>query len=150
MKQLNKPSDNLGGLLKMWAIPADVITLTGTSLIFSDTSDIVQLSGSPGTMSVEEQTERTTSGIHYNTSISVFIPGDSPEIRSAMLDMQGRKFVVLLLDGNENYKLSGGANYPLRMNSTMKSGMDESQRPGYEVQFTGKTILPSVFVNNPF
>ena len=55
-----------------------------------------------------------------------------------------------MLDGNENYKLAGETNYPLRMNSTMKSGMDESQRPGYEVQFTGKTILPSVFVNNPF
>ncbi|HKI90246.1 MAG TPA: hypothetical protein VKA38_14555 [Draconibacterium sp.] len=24
----------------------------------------------------------------------------------------------------------------------MKSGMDESHRPGYEVHFTGKTILP--------
>jgi len=150
MKQLNKPTDNLGGLLKIWAIPTNVFTLLGTSLILSDTSDIVQLFGSPGTMSVEEQTERTTSGIHYNTSVAVFIPGDSPEIRSALLDMQGRKFAVLFLDGNENYKLAGEPNYPLRMNSAMKSGMDESQRPGYELHFTGKTILPSVFVNNPF
>lgn len=150
MKPLNKLSDNLGGLLKIWAIPTNVFTLLGTSLILSDTSDIVQLFGSPGTMSAEEQSERTISGIHYNTTVSVFIPGDSPEIRRAMLDMQGKMFAVLLLDGNENYKLAGNTDYPLRMTSTMKSGMDESQRPGYEVHFSGKTMTPSVFVNNPF
>ena len=150
MKQFNKPSDNLGGLLKIWAIPVDVLTVLETSLIFSDTSDIVVLYGSPGTMSAEEQSERTTSGIHYNTTVSVFIPGDTPEICRVMLDMQGKRYAVLLLDGNENYKLAGNADYPLRMTSTLKSGREESQRPGYEIHFSGKTMTPSVFVNNPF
>lgn len=150
MKQLNKPSDNLGGLLKIWAIPAHLFTLSDQTLTFTDTSEIVQLYCSPGTMSVEEPVEKTTAGEHFNLAVNGFIPGDSPEVRSVIREMQGKRYVVLFLDGNENFRLAGSSTYPLHFSFVWKSGSFESQRPGYEILFSGKTMAPSLFVNSPF
>ena len=51
MKQLNKPSDNMGGLLKIWAVPPTEITIGTNSVSFSTTDNIVAMYCSPGSMS---------------------------------------------------------------------------------------------------
>lgn len=150
MKTINKPLDNLGGLLKIWAVPKNVILLNGKDITFSDTSEIYQLYCTPGSMAMEEREEKSKGGSFFNTSISAFIPKDSEEVRLALNDMQGKPYLIIYIDGNENFKLAGTFHFPLRSTATLITGQAEQQRAGHEILFSGKTRERSVFVNNPF
>ena len=55
MKHLNKPSDNLGGLLKIWAVPPDDITISFNTANFRSTANIIEMYCSPGSISFTEK-----------------------------------------------------------------------------------------------
>jgi len=150
MIQLSKPSDNMGGLLKLWAVPKSDFYINGQNIVFTTTDNIYQLYCSSESLAYKEPSKRTISGIHYNCSVSGFIPKDSEEIQLALNKMEYRLYVVIFQDGNGNYKLSGTGFYPLRLSASLKTGKQTSDRAGYEIQFLGETLSRAVLINNPF
>lgn len=150
MKTIIKPTDNLGGLLRIWAIPKTGYSLAGKDLTFADSSKICLLYCTPGSMSMEEKEEFTKAGSYFQTSLSGFIPKDTEETQAVLNDLRGKSFVVLYIDGNGSYKLAGNKNYPLRLSATHRTGQMEQQHSGYEILFSGKTRQRSVFVNALF
>jgi hypothetical protein len=150
MKEIQKPSDNLGGLLKMWAIPKAVFSINGKAITFSDTSDIYSIYCTAETLSLKETPKETNSRNHYVTDVSGFIPNNNESVHSAIVDMEGKSYVVLIQDGNGYYQLVGESQYPLRIKANSISGKSVSDRSGYQINFVGKTINRGVFVNYPF
>ena len=150
MKQLDKPIDNLGGLLKMWAVPTSDFSINGELVSFARMDDIYLIYCSPDSLSFKEPSIRTEAGLHYDCNVSGFIPKDTEEVRVALAELEYRPYVVILQDGNGFYKLCGTAFYPLRLAASLKTGKQTSDRAGYEIQFSGKTISRAVFINNPF
>ena len=43
MLQIKKPSENMGGLLKLWAVPASVVVVTGKTVSFTETTSIYEI-----------------------------------------------------------------------------------------------------------
>ncbi len=150
MKAINKPGDNLGGLLKMWAVPVSAHSISGSTVTFSDTSDIYEIYCTPETMQFREPKQRTDAGTHYNTSITGFIPRDSETILEAINDMERKPYVVIFRDGNGSYKLAGTKTEPLRINPDLDTGRQPTDPAGYQIEFTGKTLSRAVFIDNPF
>ena len=150
MKQLSKPSDNMGGLLKMWAVPLSDFSVNGETVTISTNDNIYQLYCSSDSLSFNEPSRQTEAGIHYDCKVSGFIPKDTEEVRVALAELEYRPYVIIFQDGNGNFKLCGTASYPLRLSASLHTGKQTSDRAGYEIQFTGKTITRAVFVNNPF
>lgn len=150
MKTINKPGDNLGGLLKIWAVPASVFSVSGTTVSFSATADIYEIYCTPESMEFDEPSERTVAGTHYNTQVSGFIPRDSSDVLEAMNDMERKPYVLIFKDGNGNFKLAGTASEPLYIDSSLNSGRQVSDRAGYSISFVGKTISRAVFIDDPF
>ena len=133
MKQLNKPSDNLGGLLKIWAVPPDDITIS-----------------SPGSISFTEKESQENYGLGYKNELNAFIPKDSPETQAIINDMIGRKWVVIMLDQNEYYKVAGTPEIPLRVSFDLDTGSDTPDRNGHPVSFYGTQISKARFISDPF
>jgi len=150
MKQLNKPSDNLGGLLKIWAVPPTDITIENNSVLFSTQDNIVQMYCSPGSMSFTEKESLGKAGIKYKTELNAFVPKDSEEARVIITGMTGRKWVVIYLDQNEYYKVAGTAGVPLRVAFDLNTGSDTPERNGHTVSFYGSQVSKAIFISDPF
>ena len=150
MKQLNKPSNNLGGLLKIWAVPPDDITISINTTNFKSTANIIEMYCSPGSLSFTEKESQENYGLGYKNGINAFIPKDSPETQAIINDMIGRKWVVIMLDQNEYYKVAGTPEIPLRVTFDLDSGADTADRNGHTVSFYGNQISKARFIADPF
>ena len=150
MRVLNKPGDNLGGLLKIWAVPFGVFTINGSTVNISNHTNIWEIYCSADSMEFTESSELTSAGTHFNTVISGFIPQDNATIQKAIEYMEPRKWGVIYMDGNGNYKLSGNQTDPLRFTAEINTGKDTASLAGCSIQFSGKTKTRARFVNNPF
>ena len=150
MKHLNKPSDNLGGILKIWAIPPDDIIIGFNTANFITTANIIEMYCSPGSISFTEKESQEKYGLGYKNEINAFIPKDSPEVQSIINDMTGRKWVVILLDQNEQYKVAGTPEIPLRVSFDLDTGSDTPDRNGHSVSFYGTQTSKAKFISDPF
>ncbi len=150
MKQLNKPSDNLGGLLKIWAVPPDDITISFNTANFKTTANIIEMYCSPGSISFTEKESQENYGLGYKNELNAFIPKDSPETQAIINDMIGRKWVVIMLDQNEYYKVAGTPEIPLRVSFDLDTGSDTPDRNGHPVSFYGTQISKARFISDPF
>ena len=150
MRVLNKPGDNLGGLLKIWAVPFGVFTINGSTVNISNHTNIWEIYCSADSMEFTESSELTSAGTHFNTVISGFIPQDNATLQKAIEYMEPRKWGVIFIDGNGNYKLAGNQTDPLRFTAEINTGKDTASLAGCSIQFSGKTKTRARFVNNPF
>ena len=150
MKYLNKSGDNLGGLLKIWAVPFGVFTIDGNTINITSQTDIFEINCSTDSMEFTESTEVTPAGIHYNTVISGIIPQDNAALQEATAWMEPRKWIVLFMDGNGHYKLAGNQTDPLRFIAEINTGKDTASLAGCSFKFSGKTKTRAMFVNKPF
>ena len=150
MRQVNKTGDNLGGLLKIWAVPFGVFSISGNTLNISNQDNIWQIYCTAGSMEFIETSERTPAGTHYNTVISGFIPQDNATLQEAIEYITPRKWAVIFMDGNGFYKLAGNHTDPLRFSAEINTGKDTASLAGCSIQFSGKTKMRAMFVNKPF
>jgi hypothetical protein len=150
MIQLNKPTENLGGFLALWAVPPSDIVLSSANATLLSTDRIIQMYCSPGSITFTEKEVREKSGIIYQCEIAGFIPRDSPEGLEIILRMSGRKWIVILLDHNEQYKVAGTSQIPLRVSFDMEAGADPSERSGHIISFFGSQLSKARFITNPF
>ena len=150
MKKIQKSLSNMGGLLKIWAIPANRYWLTKTTFIFQDPNLVYSIYCSPDSLEMSEPKTTGSAGSHYKTTVSGFIPENRQEVADAILEMEGRPFVILLLDGNGKYILVGTSFYPLRINLGFNPGKTTADLAGTSFSFEGITITRALIVDNPF
>jgi len=150
MKQLNKPSDNMGGLLKIWAIPPTDIIIGSNSVSFTTQDNIVEMYCSPGSMSFTEKESAEKSGTLYKTELNAFVPKDSESAQQIIAGMTGRRWVVVYLDQNEQYKVAGIVDIPLHVSFDLGTGADTPDRNGHSVLFSGSQVSKAKFIGNPF
>ena len=150
MKQLNKTGDNLGGLLKIWAVSFEVFTIQGNTISFSSQANIWEIHCSADSMEFTESAELTPAGTHFNTVISGFIPQDNTTLQKALEYITPRKWAIIFIDGNGNYKLAGNQTNPLRCTTEINTGKATASLAGCSIQFSGKTKTRAMFVNKPF
>ena len=150
MKHLNKPSDNLGGLLKIWAVPPDDIIISFNAANFRSTANIIEMYCSPGSISFTEKATQEKYGLGYKNEINAFIPKDSEETQAIINDMSGRKWVVILLDQNEQFKVAGTPEIPLRVSFDLDTGTDTPDRNGHSISFYGTQTSKAKFIDDPF
>ena len=150
MKTLTKPGDNLGGVVKMWAIPRSVVSVSGRTVTMSSTANVWELYITPDTGMFTEEAELTNAGQVYNPRIEAFIPRDSDTVRAAVTELEFGRWAVLFKDGNGEYRIAGADGSGLRCAGSPGSGQQPSDRAGYQITFAAKNITRAMFVDDPF
>ena len=150
MKHLNKPSDNLGGLLAIWAVPPTDIIVSLNSVDFLSTQNIIEIYCTPGSLSFTEKESQEKYGTAFKNELNAFIPKDSPDVLRIINQMSGRKWVVILLDQNEQFKVAGTPEIPLRVSFDLDTGADTPDRNGHSISFYGTQTSKAKFIDNPF
>ncbi len=154
MKTINKPGDNLGGGLKLYAVPPSLVTsITAGILTLSGTTEVIEIYFTPGTLNIETEnipSSRDRAGGHHTHKITAFIPKRAQEVETELEDMNNHKFVAVVMDGNEQYWAHGTATHPLRFSYSSATGSDTPERNGYTFTLEGKTIVPPQLIQDPF
>lgn len=150
MKTILKPGDNLGGLLKIWAVPYDVISVRKGVATISSTTNVYQLYCTPESMDFSEKKEVTDAGMVYNTIVSGFTPGNNNDLQEALEYMETHKWAVIIQDGNGNFKVAGATSYPLRATGEIRTGKLTSELYGCQFTFSGNALERAKAISNPF
>ena len=69
---------------------------------------------STDSMEFTKSSELTPAGTHFNIVISGYILQDKATLQEANVYLESRKWGVIFIDGNGNYKLAGNQTDPLR------------------------------------
>ena len=101
-------------------------------------------------MSFTEKESDEKAGKIYKTELSAFIPKDTPEAQVIINDMNRRKWVVISLDQNEQFKVAGTVAIPLRVSFDLATGADTPDRNGHTVTFYGSQVSKAMFISDPF
>jgi hypothetical protein len=147
---MSKPLENLGGLIKIWAVPPSDIIVAGFDVAILSTSNIIELYCSPESMQMTESNKSEQASVVYDTEITATIPGDSSETLSLLNQLSGRKWIVILLDQNEQFKASGTNSIPHRFSFDFSSGKAISDLNSHEISFHSTQLKRAIQISNPF
>lgn len=158
MKTLNKVAENnIGGLLKFWLVPhTNVNSLeknfnTGIyTITFKEEDNNWLIYCTPETMKYYEKENDSLGSVYYESELTGFVPNDAADQAQQFELIKNRKWLVVFLDDNGNYKLIGDVSFPMLLIKEYDSGTATTDRKGYYLRITGSTPKGSVFINNPF
>ncbi|MDJ1480264.1 hypothetical protein QNI16_07195 [Cytophagaceae bacterium YF14B1] len=159
MKNINQlPGDNLGGLEQFFYADADEIDSIAPAVNGVITPDILMKSGkvfysfrpSQGTLGFKEQQKDTKGGAIFTSELKGYVPRDSPELQSALLDMYNRRLVVIYRDNNGLLKLVGDKNFWLTFEADLDTGTNPTNRNGISFSFKGEGPNPAPFYGGAY
>jgi hypothetical protein len=151
MKTINKQTENMGGVLRLWAIPPSDVSVTGNQVTILTDANMVDIYTREDSASFSEELTRSFAGTAYNIELSAIVPCDTAETVKQISDMERRcKYLVIFMDGNGNYKLAGTKPVPLRFSAKATTGSDTAGLNHYSISFTGSQLKRAIFINNPF
>jgi len=108
MKTINKQSENMGGVLRIWAVPPSDISISGNQVTILSDANIVDIYTQEDSASFTEEMSKSFAGTSYKVELLAIVPCDTPETLKLISDMERRcKYLVIYMDGNGNYKLAG-------------------------------------------
>lgn len=151
MITLPKPTENLGGLLRMWVLePSAVASLSSGVLSLSGQGDVIWLYITPESSHADCELRRSAAGHYYELSVGGFTPRIREEAQRLFERMAGRSYVVVLRDGNGQYQLAGNPQEPLRFSFSARTGSAVTDRNGYEVKFERQCTMSLQQIQDPF
>jgi len=151
MKQITKQSENMGGVLRIWAVPPTDFTVSGKVITITNDANVVQLYAKEDSAAFMEEMTRTSAGKVYKTELSAIVPCVHSDSDSIIADMERRcKYVAVFEDGNGAYRLAGTRAVPLRFAAKAATQAPAAGLSAYAVSFSGLQTKRAVFIDNPF
>jgi hypothetical protein len=151
MQTITKQPDNMGGVLRIWAVPPTDFTVAGTVLTITNDSNVVQMLLKEDSTSFTEDMTRTPAGKVYKTELSAIVPCVHRDSDIIIADMERRcKYVLVFEDGNGAYRLAGTRAVPLRFAAKAATQAQAAGLAAYAVSFAGLQTKRAVFIDNPF
>jgi len=151
MKTISKQSENMGGVLRIWAVPPSDISVSGNRVTILSDANIIDIYIQEDSASFTEEMSKSFAGTSYKVELSAIVPCDTPETHKQISDMERRcKYLVIYMDGNGNYKIAGTKPVPLRFSAKATTGSGTSGMNHFSISFTGTQRKRAVFIENPF
>lgn len=152
MKNISKPSghNNLGGLLKVWAIPPTDISISGKSLTIDSTINVVQLFCIDETGSFVCEKKTKDGNVYYEVTLGGVTISTTTADEDLLVELEQRKWVVVIEDGNNRYKVFGTPTERLSFFSDEQSGEKTADRNQVAFKFAGNLIKRPFTISDPF
>ncbi len=141
----------MGGVLKIWAIPPKDIAITGTGVSFSTQANIINILVKEDSCSFDEDLATSFAGSAYKVEIKATVSCDTNPTLAIISELErAQKYLVIYLDGNGLYKLSGTKEVPLRFMAKATTGNASSALNKYDITFSGLQTRRAIHITNPF
>lgn len=148
-------ADNIGGIVAIQFALADDIESIPDPVGLSLNSAIVMKAGKRfynAQLTIEstsfvETAEETDSGAKYNKRVGGFCSCDT-ELNAALFDeMENALFVVKAQDSNNNVRIVGTKEQPIKFSIDRNVPADHATAPGLKISFYGEGTHQSYFYN---
>ena len=152
VKNTLKQSENMGGVIRLWAIPPSDISLTGNFPSFISTDRVVQLDVTQDTAGAEIAPQSSFAGTTYKHEVTGFIPGFDAATKSIIGDLiRQKRFVVIYQDSNSGFVMLGRPEIPIKFSADFSTGSASASPRGYKIIFTGNCHEPPILLSgDPF
>ena len=151
MKTITKQTENMGGVLRLWAIPKSDITVSGNVVTILSEANMVDIYIKEDSATFSEELSKSFAGSIYKVDISAVVPCDNPDTLKLIAEMEHRcKYLVIYIDGNGAYKLAGTTSVPLRFTAKATTSTGAAGLNHYAITFAGKQLKRAIFIENPF
>lgn len=150
MKSFQKQAENLGGYLKVWAVPPSDLAVGDSDVFLITGNNTIEIYAAPESIQLIQEEEQTKAGFVFKTEVTAIIPKDCPQNDLFLQLLQGRKWILILLDQNEHYKVSGTNDIPHRFTCKTDPGKACSDLNAHVVSFHSTQTKKSFFISNPF
>lgn len=149
MKTINKSLENMGGVIRLWAVPPSDYFIVGNTLTFVTDANVIEIYLQEDSTAF---TENPIQGPAFQTEITGTIPCDSEDtIKLISLMERTLKYNVIFLDGNGNFKLAGTRHVPLRFAAKLTTGNSSASLNSYAFSFLARAITTrAIFLQDPF
>ena len=152
MKTIGRASENMGGIVTVWAIPLLQITLNGNRVTLGDTDQLFELQVTQESSGAKVNQKTDFSGTTFTHEISGFISGSDADAESYLAQMiRIKKFVVIARDSLGNFILYGRPQIPLRFCANFDTGETTASKRGFDFKFSGNVRYgPITLSESPF
>ena len=152
MKTTQKQPDNMGGVIRLWAIPREDITLNGNIPAIIREEHIVCLEITQDSTGAQINPKTDFSGTTYLHEISGFVPGYDEQTEKLINEMMRKqRYVLFYSDSEDTLVMLGRPEIPIRFSATFSTGENSTAQRGYKVTFSGNVHYPPIRVTaNPF
>ena len=152
MKKVGKELENMGGIVRLWAIDRWNISLLGNEAMITNEDAVfyMDITQDSGGAVVNQKTD--FAGTTFTHEIAGFIAGydqDSESYISQMIRI--KKFVVIYMDSNGTLVMLGTPEIPIRFSADFETGETSSSKRGFKIKFSGNVHFPPLRLSeNPF
>lgn len=151
MQEVNKNTEQLSGLVDIYAIPTVNIRKLENKVLSCYTQDnIFRFHAAKESVSHQENIEPTKPGQLHKPKLSFFLPGQSAVTDKILNKIKVYKFVVVIRDQNADYYIIGNGEHNLNIEFEYSNPANWSGVKGYNIQFSGELINGMKAVNFPF
>jgi len=142
----------MGGFVKLWAIPVNLVSVLSPGTIeLSSTDDVVEMTVQPESIAARAPFSKSNQGnTFYAHEITCRIPGITDTANQALDLMYSSRYIVLLLDSNEQAWVYGNIQTPMRFSYQVEPGDNTSDFAHFAVRFKCDSLATPFVVTNPF
>ena len=141
----------MGGVLRIWAVPQTDISVSGNHVTILSDTNMVNIYIKEDSATFNEDEVKSFAGTAYKVDITAIVPCDTADTLKEIANMERHcKYLVIYMDGNGNYKLSGTSRFPLRFTAKATTSTGAAGLNHYSINFSGQQLKRAVFIDNPF
>jgi len=159
---VNNRVDNLGGSIRLWILPVDAVDeeppivqgVCEDAYILHSGWAWTMVEGTRETIAAENDIELNDNGAIYIPKISVIVPGDDATYADTFAQWVEKRWLVIREEHNQQNKLSGRVETPLRFSYKLISPAEFGQRRCYLLTWQAtsdgpETLFVPVFTYSP-
>ena len=152
MKKIGKDLENMGGVVRLWAVDQWNISLLGSAAMITNEDDVYCMNITQDTSGAVVNQKTDFAGTTFLHEITGYVSGydkDSETYINQMIRI--KKFVVIYMDSNGTLVMLGTPYIPIRFSADFETGETNTSKRGYKLKFSGNVHFPPLRLSeNPF
>ena len=152
MKKIGKELENMGGVVRLWAMDKWNISLLGSAAMITNEDDVYCINITQDTSGAVVNQKTDFAGTTFLHEITGYVSGydkDSETYINQMIRI--KKFVVIYMDSNGTLVMLGTPDIPIRFSADFETGETNTSKRGYKLKFSGNVhFSPLRLSENPF
>ena len=152
MKKVGKELENMGGVVRLWAVDKWNISLLGSDAMIAKEKDVYCMDITQDTAGAVVNQKTDFSGTTFLHEITGYVSGYDKDSELNINQMiQIKKFVVIYMDSNGTLVMLGTPDIPIRFSADFETGETNTSKRGYKLKFSGNVHFPPLRLSeNPF
>ena len=152
MKKVGKELENMGGIVRLWAVDRWNISLLGSAAMITNEDDVYCMDITQDTSSAVVNQKTDFAGTTFLHEITGYVSGYDKDSELNINQMiRIKKFVVIYMDSNGTMVMLGTPDIPIRFSADFETGETNTSKRGYKLKFSGNVHFhPLRLSENPF